>query len=251
MLFNWYKQSTAIVSWNGILSSSYHLCSGVRQGGCLSPVLFAVYVDTIIQIIQKHCLGCHIGLRSMGVIMYADDLLLISGSVTDLQAMINICMTELSNLDLTVNTKKSVCMRIGKNCKASCSNVFIESIPIPWSNRISYLGITIQSSFKLMVDLKECRAKFYRSFNCLYSKIYLANEYLIVSLIKSFCTPVIMHSLCALNLNASILNGLDNLLYNTFGKIFKTFDHKILNSCMFYMNCWPMSSEFQCRKINL
>ena len=31
----------------------------------------------------------------MGVIMYADDLLLISGSVTDLQAMINICMTEV------------------------------------------------------------------------------------------------------------------------------------------------------------
>ena len=83
MLFNWYKQSTAIVSWNGILSSSYRLSSGVRQGGCLSPVLFAVYVDTIIQSIQKHCLGCHIGLRSMGVIMYADDLLLISGSVCD------------------------------------------------------------------------------------------------------------------------------------------------------------------------
>ena len=37
-----------------------------------------------------------------------------------------------------------------------------------------------------------------------------------------------MHSLCALNLNASILNGLDNLLYNTLGKIFKTVDHKIL-----------------------
>ena len=250
MLLNWYKQSAAIVSWNGILSSSYRLSSGVRQGGCLSPVLFAGYVDTIIQSIQKHCLGCHIGLRSMGVIMYADDLLLISGSVTDLQAMINICMTELSNLDLTVNPKKSVCMRIGKNFKASCSNVSIESIPIPWSNRISYLGITIRSSFKLMVDLKESRAKFYRSFNCLYSKIYLANEYLIVSLIKSFCTPVIMHSICALNLNAFILNGLDNLLYNTFGKIFKTFDHKILNSCMFYMNCWPMSSEFHCRKIN-
>ena len=154
------------------------------QGGCLSPVLFAVYVDNIIQYIQKHCLGCHIGLRSMGVIMYADDLLLISGSVTDLQAMINICMTELNSLDLTVNTKKSVCIRIGKNCKASCSNVSIESIPIPWSNRLSYLGITIQSSFKFIVDLKECRAKFYRSFNYLCSKKDLANEYMIVSSIR-------------------------------------------------------------------
>ena len=66
MLFNWYKQSTAIVSWNGILSSSYCLSSGVRQGGCLSPVLFAGYVDNIIQSIQKHCLGCHIGLRRYG-----------------------------------------------------------------------------------------------------------------------------------------------------------------------------------------
>ena len=172
--------------------------------------------------------------------MYADDLLLVSGSVTDLQAMINICMTELNNPDLTVNAK-NMYMLIGKNCKASCSNVSTESISIPWSNRISYLGITIQSSFKFIVDLKECRATFYRSFfNCLYSKIDLANKYMIVSLIKSFCTPVIMHSLCVLNLNASILIGVDNLLYNTLGKIFKTFDHKNLNSCMFYMNCWTI-----------
>ena len=117
MLFNWYKQSTAIVSWNGILSSSCRLSSGVRQGGCLSPVLFAKYVDKIIQSIQKHCLGCHIGLRSMGVIIYADDLLLISGSVTDLQVMIDICMTELSNLDLTVNTKNLFACVLGRIAK--------------------------------------------------------------------------------------------------------------------------------------
>jgi len=36
------------VRWCGILSFWYQLTAGVRQGGILSPVLFAVYMDTLI-----------------------------------------------------------------------------------------------------------------------------------------------------------------------------------------------------------
>ena len=39
--------------------------------------------------------------------MYADDLLLLSASLCDLQSMINICCEELDKLDMTVNVKKS------------------------------------------------------------------------------------------------------------------------------------------------
>ena len=65
-----------------------------------------------------------------------------------------------------------------------------------------YLGITINSAANFSVDLKPYRAKFYRSFNAIYSKISKANEYLIVSLVKSFCVSVMMYyGLEALNLN--------------------------------------------------
>ena len=100
LLLNWYEHSTAVVSWNGVLSDSYRLRAGVRQGGVISPILFAVYIDTVIVTIQNLGLGCHVGMRSMSIFMYADDLVLISGSVNDLQSMVDVCIGELKNLDL-------------------------------------------------------------------------------------------------------------------------------------------------------
>ena len=241
--------STAVVSWNGFISNSYALSSGVTQDGCLSPVLFAKYVDCIITSLQNRGFGCHIGLQSMAIIMYADDLILISGSITDLQAMIDACITEFDNLDLSINAKKSVCLRIGKLYKSTCSSVCINGASMPWSDQITYLGLTIKASVKIMFDFKQNRTKFYRAFNSLYCKISNANEYLIVSLVKSFCIPLVMYSLNALDLNVTSLNSLDNLMFNVFGKIFKTFDKNILKSCMLHLDCLQLYFEYRKRKI--
>lgn len=250
LLVNWYRNSSATVNWNGTFSSSYRLLAGVRQGGAFSPVLFATYVDCLIQTIAKHGYGCHIGLQSMAIFMYADDLILLSGSVSDLQAMINVCLKEFDNLDLSINVKKSICMRIGRHYKAACNNISILGSPVPWATHFTYLGVTIKSSVKFLIDFKPSRANFYRAFNSLYSKICKANEFLIVSLVKTFCIPLIMFSVGSIILNASSLKSMDSLMYNAFGKIFKTFDHSILDNCMFYMNYWPPRYEYYNRRIN-
>ena len=39
--------------WNGILSSSFAVTCGVRQGGILSPILFNVYVDDLIVLLRN------------------------------------------------------------------------------------------------------------------------------------------------------------------------------------------------------
>jgi len=236
MLASWYTNSTGIVNWNGALSPSYHLSAGVRQGEVISPVIFANYVDGMISAIQFKGLGCHIGLKCMGIFMYADDLILVSGSVSDLQYMIDSCIEELHNLDLLINAKKSSCLRIGKSYKSFCTPLTINGTAIPWTDQITYLGVTIDSSVKFSLNFKSNRSKFYRSFNALYGRIAKANEYLIVSLVRSFCIPVVMHSLDSVNLNATSLNILDRLIVNVFSKIFKTFDKNILYNCMLYMD---------------
>ncbi len=52
------------------------LCSvsnGVKQGGVLSPILFTVYVDELLRILENARLGCHIGHIFGGAVGYADD----------------------------------------------------------------------------------------------------------------------------------------------------------------------------------
>ena len=69
------------VRWYGTFSFRYRITAGVRQGGLLSPVLFAVYMDTLILRLRNCGLGCKIAEQYYGCLVYADDILLLSHTV--------------------------------------------------------------------------------------------------------------------------------------------------------------------------
>src|SRR5688572_29650750 len=77
-LITWYSLSAAFVRWDNIFSDMITLTCGVRQGGVLSPVLFAVYVNDLIEKLSRSGHGCRIGETYLGCVMYADDLILMS-----------------------------------------------------------------------------------------------------------------------------------------------------------------------------
>ena len=250
LLFNLYKMSSGVVSWNGRLSKPYQIYAGVRQGGSLSPVIFSVYVDSVIDVLLKSNLGCYIGHTFLGIIMYADDLLLISGSVSKLQKMVDVCLNELCQLDLRINANKSYCIRIGQGHKNVCDLISINGVQIPWSVNFRYLGVTINAGSRFTIDCKPVRCKFYRSFNALYSKIPRANECVIISLVRTFCISLVMYSLEAICLNKSTLNSLDSMLYNAFSKIFKTYDRVVLSQCMYFSYCLPIKFEYYKKRLS-
>ena len=71
------------------------LATGTRQGGITSPYLFAAFINDVIVKLQRSALGCHIRNRCFNAFMFADDLLLLSISVADMQNMVNIAKSEL------------------------------------------------------------------------------------------------------------------------------------------------------------
>ena len=77
------------------------LC-GVRQGDNLSPTLFALYVNDLIQEIKGLNAGIQIDEHNISVLAYADDLVLIANTEQDLQRM----------LDVTANWCVKWCIRI-------------------------------------------------------------------------------------------------------------------------------------------
>jgi len=48
------------------------------------------------------------------VVMYADDILLLSPSLTVLQQLLYVCENVIGSVDLSVNPQKYVCTRIGR-----------------------------------------------------------------------------------------------------------------------------------------
>ena len=91
ILDHWFQISTAKIKWNNVLSNPVTLTAGVRQGGVLSPLLFSAYVDTVLIELGKTNSGCFINKLCLNSFMYADDLILLSISVTDLQDLLSKC----------------------------------------------------------------------------------------------------------------------------------------------------------------
>jgi len=85
ILMDWYSKIYSVVRWSDTLSRQESVKSGIRQRGILSPFLFNIYMDSLITRLRKADLGCHMGRVFVGVIAYADDLLLVSASVVQLQ----------------------------------------------------------------------------------------------------------------------------------------------------------------------
>ena len=65
--------------------------SGVLQGSILSPSLFNLYVDVIINALSKAGYGCFVRKIYMSCIVYTDDIILLTASIVALQEMLNIC----------------------------------------------------------------------------------------------------------------------------------------------------------------
>ena len=89
---------------------------------------FAVFVADLLLKLKNCSLGCHIKGICLNAAMFADDLLLMTISLCDLQRMVNLCLEEFVNMDMLINVKKSVCVRIGERHKAEVANIVI--IPI-------------------------------------------------------------------------------------------------------------------------
>jgi len=74
--------------------------------------------------------------------MYADDIILIASSVGVLQKLLHQCEQELCWLGMSINVKKSCCLRVGPHCDVACANITTSSgEQLPWVKELRYLGV--------------------------------------------------------------------------------------------------------------
>ena len=92
------------------MSSYFNISNGVRQGGILSPSLFAIYMDDLSSLLNTSRIGCHISDVCINHVFYADDLCLMAPCAIALQELINICCLYSIEIDLNFNATKSYCM---------------------------------------------------------------------------------------------------------------------------------------------
>ena len=105
-----YKQTESCVQLNDIYTDWFNIESGVRQGDSLSPTLFALFVNDLAKDVNKLNLGIDINGRNLCMLLYADDIVLLSDSPENLQSLLSELNKWCDKWQMKINCDKSKIM---------------------------------------------------------------------------------------------------------------------------------------------
>ena len=187
LLLYMYTNQTLRVKWGSVMSESFTVMNGVKQGGVLSPILFAVYTDGLLLRLQESGIGCHMGGHYAGALAYADDITLISPSMTGLRKMSSICEQYASEYDILFNGRKSKLLFFkGRCCNVSTLGIVVCGQLVEMSDTAVHLGHTITSNDRDNIT-KSAKSSFWKSFNILIAEFGKLSPFVISKLFNQYC----------------------------------------------------------------
>ena len=140
-LFDSYQRQQVYVNWNNTLSAPILMKNWVKQGGVLSPVMFCVFFGELIYRLRNTGMGCYIGHINNGQSGYADDVQMLSPSVTGLQKMVNLSEEFGREYDVSFNAKKTVGMCFGDQMLfKQLRHIVLNGAKISWDTSAKHLG---------------------------------------------------------------------------------------------------------------
>ncbi|GBP68039.1 Craniofacial development protein 2 [Eumeta japonica] len=140
------------------LGPSFPIERGVRQGDPLSPIIFIAILEVVINKLNWSKRGIFIRDSYLSHLRFADDLVILSESSSQLQLMIEDLQTASTNVGLQINLSKTMAM------SNSLKNlVKVNEYPLEYTDKYIYLGKTI--SFKEKNNELEIERRIQRSWN--------------------------------------------------------------------------------------
>jgi len=138
---------------------------GVKQGDPLSPLLFGLYIDRFAQFLESRCPDGDVmcGDKMIQVILYADDLVMLTHDPKKLQTYLDILDKFCDATGMTVNVTKSEVMTFFKK-RGMKDKWFFNKKPIQESKEFVYLGVMFhsdgfKSSVKKTIKRRALKAK--------------------------------------------------------------------------------------------
>lgn len=165
IISNLYWNQTARIRVDESLSEEVRICRGVRQGCVLSPLLFNVYSEAIFEeALAEESAGVIINGEIINNLRYADDTVIISDNLNDLQHLIERVNISCQKYGLDMNLKKTKVMATSKNHNINRNRpaVRIGNIPIEWVSSYKYLGTWVTEDAEQTKEIK-CRIEMARS----------------------------------------------------------------------------------------
>ena len=86
----------------------------LKQGAIVSPILFCVYLDTLLIELKKARVECFIGNWFVAMLGYADDIVLLAPTARAMRTTLSACDKFAGEYNVISNAKKSKCIAFNK-----------------------------------------------------------------------------------------------------------------------------------------
>ena len=106
LLKSWYTGGSCQVKLDGMLSQSFHVERGVKQGSVLSPALFLLVMDPLLKQLQTSGLGLSVNRCYAGGFLHADDIRTLATSEDSLQRQVGLVKAFAEENLLRLNVSK-------------------------------------------------------------------------------------------------------------------------------------------------
>ena len=102
-----YNNVKCCVRLNGYYTDWFQVACGLKQGCLLSPFLFNLYINDLVQELKDLGMGIKIGNETVNSLLYADDLVLLAENESDLQDMLTLLDIWCQKWKMKINTDKT------------------------------------------------------------------------------------------------------------------------------------------------
>jgi hypothetical protein len=192
LLAFWYCHQCACVRWHNVTSQFFGLGNGTRQGGVLSPKLFARYIRELLTDIVNSGVGCNVGGVMLNVLAYADDIVLLAPSWRGLQCLLDLLTNHASKINMVINTSKSVCMVFfpsnpSKIVAKSFPQFHVGLVTLQFVSSFKYLGHRISANGSDDDDIQREICNMFMRVNVLIRRFCKCSVAVKCVLFKSFC----------------------------------------------------------------
>ena len=151
-----YSNVECSVRINGVCTEWFPVKIGLKQGCILSPVLFNLYINGLVERLKRSGLGVSVDGLKVALLIYADDLAILAESEEDLKAMLNELhkWSEEFAMDVNVEKTKIVHFRRGPATPRT-EEVFLYGMkPIQVVSQYRYLGLVLTECLDWSVTAK-------------------------------------------------------------------------------------------------
>ena len=134
-----YEETYYSVKCKDGLTTFFKSSSGVRQGCNLSPILFNLFINDIEKLFED-IEGFKIGSKNLKFLLYADDLLILCKSQSDLQLSVSRLHKYTQKWGLTINVSKSKVIVFSKYRRKNYK-IFVNGTILEQVDSYTYLGV--------------------------------------------------------------------------------------------------------------